>query len=173
MDLQDKEKMRKLSTRIDLKDIAKVETLDAFQEMLLNKREEQVIKSIDWDGRVATWLSSINKLFEEIKTWLKPFEEDGLLKIKDDKVIRLNEEFIGSYDAKRLDIYFGNDIVSLTPMGTLILGSHGRIDMTGPKGEIMIIEPEWDDWKFVRRTSKRETWEVNDESFKAIIQELV
>jgi hypothetical protein len=173
MDVNDKEKMRELTIPIDLKDIQKAERLDSFQEMLIDKQGEQEQKKVDWEARKSTWLKSIDNLYSNIKKWLAPFEKEGLLHIKDGKEVNLNEEYIGHYQAKRLDIYLGNDIISLTPRGTLIIGSYGRIDMRGPKGEIMIIEPEWDDWKFAKRTPKLETWDINEESFKAITQELV
>ena len=56
--------------------------------------------------------------------------------------MNLTDEYLGKYSAKRLDIYVGSEIISLIPRGTLIMGSNGRIDMRGPKGEIIALEPE-------------------------------
>ena len=150
-----------------------MEHIDSFEEFLQKKKQEEEKNKINWDERKSTWLKSIDQLYANIREWLKTFEEEGFIQIKDNKEISLNEEYIGQYQTKRLDIYLGNDIISLTPKGTLIIGSYGRIDMRGPKGEILIIQPDWEDWKFAKRTPKLETWNVNSESFKKIIQDLV
>lgn len=147
--------------------------IDSFEEFLQKKKQEEENNKINWDERKSTWLKSIDQLYANIKEWLKTFEEKGFIQIKDNKEISLNEEYIGQYQTRRLDIYLGNDIISLTPKGTLIIGSYGRIDMRGPKGEILIIQPDWEDWKFAKRIPKLETWNVNSESFKKIIQDLV
>lgn len=150
-----------------------MEQIDPFKEFLQKKKEEEGKDKIDWEERKSNWLTSIDSLYHNIKGWLNAFEDDGLIRVRDDKEITLNEEYIGPYQTRRLDIYLGNDIISLTPKGTLIIGSYGRIDMRGPKGEILIIQPEWGDWKFAMRTPKLETWNVNAESFKKTIQDIV
>lgn len=150
-----------------------MEHVDPFKEFLQKKKKEEVENKIDWDERKSKWLKSIDGLYHTIKGWLDAFEDDELIRIRDDKEITLNEEYIGQYQTRRLDIYLGNDIISLTPRGTLIIGSNGRIDMRGPKDEILIIQPDWGDWKFAKRTPKLETWDVNSESFKKVIQDLV
>jgi len=145
---------------------------DSFEEFLLKKKQEEEENKINWDERKSIWLKSIDELYANIKEWLESFEDQGFIQIKDDKEITLNEEYIGQYQTRRLNIYLGNDIISLTPKGTLIIGSKGRIDMRGPKGEVLIIQPDWNDWKFAKRTPKLETWDVNSESLKKIIQDL-
>ncbi len=150
-----------------------MEKIDSFEGFLKKKKEEEQENKINWEERKNKWLISINQLYDNIKTWLKPFEEQGLVIIKTEKTININEEYIGQYSTNRLDIYLGNDIVSLTPKGTLIIGSNGRIDMNGSKGEVMLIEQEWDDWKFAKRTPKLETWDVTEDSLKDILQDLV
>ena len=147
--------------------------IDSFDEFLKKKNQADENNIINWDERKATWLNSINFLYNEIRNWLKPFVEKNLIKIKDDKLIDITEEYIGHYNTNRLDIYLGNDIVSLTPKGTLIMGSYGRIDMSGSRGDIMLIEPDWNKWNFAKRTPKIETWDVTEDSFKDILQELV
>ena len=144
----------------------------SFQEFLKKKKQDNKKDQVDWDKRKSAWLKSIEKFYSNIKVWLTPFQTDGLIDIKE-KEIDINEEYIGYYKTKRLDIYLGNDIISLTPRGTLILGSYGRIDMRGPKGEKMIIEPEWEKWEFAIRTPKLKMWKITEESFKSAIQDIV
>jgi len=144
--------------------------IDSFEEFLIKKNKEDV--KIDWDKRREKWLHSIDNLYTEIKVWMAPFQKEGLLKISDEREINIIEEHIGRYQAKRLDLYLGNDIISLIPKGTRIYGYCGRIDMSGPKGEYMILEPKWGKWKITGRTSRSEPWDFTKESFKHIIKEI-
>ena len=45
--------------------------------------------------------------------------------------------------------------------------------MKGPKGEALIVEPSWNDWKFAVRVPRTKYWDLNEQSFKEAIQELV
>ena len=145
-------------------------TTEAFEDFLKKKKEED--PKIDWGNRKSQWIKSVNDLYNNIRKWLYPFEIQSLLKINIREIV-VSEEHIGTYKLNQLDIFLGNDVVSLVPRGTLILGSYGRIDMKGPKGDRLIIEPKWDEWKFVAKVNRRELWDVNDESFKSAIQDLV
>jgi|SRR6185437_1742590 hypothetical protein len=142
---------------------------EAFEDFLKKKKEED--KKVDWEGRRNKWIKTVNDFYNNIHKWLYPFVSQSLLQIKI-KEILVSEEYIGSYKLNRLDISIGNDVISLIPRGTLILGSYGRIDMKGPKGDKIIVEQKWNEWRFVTKTAKRELWDVNEESFKAAIQDL-
>ncbi len=144
--------------------------LNPFEEFLINKQKSQK-KKINWKKRKKNWLNSIDSLYSDIEEWLKPFIEKELMEIKRKK-LNLDEEYIGQYEVPLLDVYIGKDIISLKPKGTLILGSYGRIDMRGPKGEVMMIEQEWNNWIFAERTPKLETFGINEETFKSFIQKL-
>jgi len=172
MDSNDHKKMKELSTLINLDDILSVKLFDVFEKLLLKKTEEEEKNKVDWETRKITWLHSIDGFYKKINSWLSPLQKGGLLKIKE-KEIDLNEEYIGNYKTKRLEIYLGNDIVTFTPRGTLIIGSYGRIDMRGPKGEALIVEPEWNNWKFAKRTPKMKYFDVNELSFKEAIETII
>ncbi|MBF0182372.1 MAG: hypothetical protein HQM03_20340 [Magnetococcales bacterium] len=128
--------------------------IETLEELLKKKMEAEQIKSgteIDWDGRKKAWMNRINGLFDDIEEWLKPIQERNLLIVKKINSITLNEEYIGSYIAPILDMFAGTDRVSLTPIATLIVGSYGRIDMTGPKGrKVMLIISDTDSPATVR-----------------------
>ena len=150
----------------------KNENNDTFENFLFLKKQSQNKHPIDWEKRKGNWLQSLDILYSSIKNWMSPFLKKSLLDIKE-KEIELFEDYLGNYKVKQLDIYLGDDIISLTPRGTLIIGSYGRIDMRGTKGEIMIIEPEWNNWKFAKRTPRLETWDANEDSFKSAIKEVI
>ena len=143
----------------------------SFQEFLIEKNKES--DKIDWSDRKEKWLSSVDALFAIIKEWMEPFQKNNLIQIVDNNTININEEFIGNYEIKRLDLYVGKRLISLIPKGTLIYGFVGRIDMTGPKGDCMILEPKWGSWKISSRLPKTEPWNFTKESFEEIIKEII
>jgi len=165
--------MRSLATLFNIEEVEHVALFNHFEELLLKKKNESEEKKIDWIGRKNTWLKSINDLYENIDKWLKSHQENGLLEIKLGIKVHISEEYIGSYDAPVMEIIIGKDKIKLEPKGTLILGSYGRIDMKGPKGEIMIIEPEWNDWKFAQRSPKLQTWPIMSESFQEVLAKII
>jgi hypothetical protein len=143
---------------------------DPFEEFLKNKNKVET--KPNWEDRKKTWINSVNEFYTNIEDWLKPFVDKSLLKTEKKK-IQISEEFLGYYDINQFNIYLGNDVISLVPRGTYILGSFGRIDMRSNKGERLIVEQDWNDWKFVTKVNRRQLWEVNEDSFKAAIQDLV
>ena len=55
----------------------------------------------------------------------------------------LNEDNIGEYEVNVLSINIGSTKVTLTPIGTLLFGGKGRVDMIGPKGKVkFVLVPE-------------------------------
>lgn len=111
-------------------------------EELLRKKHEAECKSseneIDWEGRKDAWLRRINELFVDIEKWLKPHLDNRLLEIERTQSV-LNEQHIGSYSVPKIEMLAGTDRVSLSPVATLIVGSYGRIDMSGPKGRKLML----------------------------------
>lgn len=148
-----------------------MEQIDSFEEFLNRKKEQSKEQNINWEERKSIWIKSVDSLFSKIKGWLEPFEKQGLVVFKE-REIKCYEDYLGEYIIKKLDIFLGSDIISLVPKGTIILGSFGRIDMMGNDGDIMIIEPEWNEWKFARRTPMLKVWDLSEESFKAELQKL-
>ena len=51
-----------------------MEKIDSFEGFLKKKKEEEQENKINWEERKNKWLISINQLYDNIKTWLKPFE---------------------------------------------------------------------------------------------------
>lgn len=146
-----------------------MKNIDSFKEFLQKKKLEEK----PWVERKEKWLESVSNLYNNIANWFSPFIQEGLMVLKTDFSVTIIEEHIGQYSLKRLDIYIGSDIISLKPKGTLVSGYLGRIDMTGPKGVLMLVETEWNKWKFAKRTPKFEEWEVSEDSFVEAIKDII
>jgi hypothetical protein len=55
------------------------------------------------------------------------------------RLINLNEDYIGAYAAKQMILRIGRKEVDLVPIGTLIVGSKGRVDVIGPLGTAQLL----------------------------------
>lgn len=93
---------------------------------------------IDWEEQKREWLSRLDELYESISLYLKEYMNDGFVTMKHSPV-KLDEEYIGKYEANDLEIAIGPQIITLTPVGTLLVGSKGRVDVEGNAGTSRLV----------------------------------
>jgi hypothetical protein len=95
---------------------------------------------IDWQREKNEWLEQLDQLFAQITEYLGPYVTDGQIKIAYSP-IELNEENIGPYSAKEMIIAIGGKIIKLEPIGTLFIGTKGRVDVVGPfsRARLMLL----------------------------------
>lgn len=154
-----------------------------FEERLQQHVRDQRGDGIDWDRRRDAWQTRVGALMSDIKTWLAPAIKAGLLLV-DLSEESIAEEFIGNYSIPRLTIWAGDQQVSIRPRGTLILGSHGRVDIQGPRSKAMLIleypgdtsVPSWKrveeaKWYVWDSDTRRQLQGLSEESFKSIIMD--
>ncbi len=85
------------------------------------------------------WFRHLNKLFHNVeKVWLAEYVEQDKIQIKHSK-IEIYEEAIGMYVTKELQIFIGERVAKLTPIGTMLIGTRGRADLIGLNGSIKFI----------------------------------
>jgi hypothetical protein len=106
---------------------------DAFvKNQQLGKHESS---PIDWARERDEWLQYLNDLYKMIESYLEKYIRSGEIKCEY-STVTLNEENIGLYVARRMVIEIGRQKVVLTPIGTLLIGTKGRVDAVGPAGTI-------------------------------------
>jgi len=164
--------MKKYCTEINIDDVSTARPLDSFDLMLLKKQHQAEGKLGELESRKRQWKQSVETLFVSIRDWLEEYVDAKLLTIETVDST-LNEESIGVYTIPQLILRLGNETVTFAPKGTMIIGSFGRVDMEGPLGGVMLVELEWNQWKFARRTPRVQYWDVNEESMKSVIREIV
>jgi hypothetical protein len=93
---------------------------------------------IDWNKERDEWLAHLDTLYKRIEDLLGDYVKSGqiLLRYHD---VQLNEEDFGTYSARRLIIKIGGKEIVLEPIGTLLIGTKGRVDVTGPAGSTRIM----------------------------------
>lgn len=109
--------------------------LQAFINTKKKKTEEA---NVNWDKKRDDWLDLLKELYNNIEVWLGELEDNDVVSYKY-KNIKINEEYIGIYKTKKMIINIANEQISLEPIGTLLIGSKGRIDMTGKNGTVKLV----------------------------------
>jgi hypothetical protein len=169
-------------------------------ENLLDKHEADLAdKKFDWEKQKTEWLDFIKNFYDFVELWLNPYKNQGKVSYYY-KEAQITEEYIGTYDVKVMFIDFAGQRLTLQPIGTLLIGTKGRIDMDGPRGIVQFIladkdstgmkfhvsvfvngkaedkpkehkEPEWV-WKIVLREPRKIAYESFTESnfFDALME---
>jgi hypothetical protein len=94
--------------------------------------------SVDWVKERVEWLAYLNKLYRQIEEFLKPYSSKKLIHIEY-KEMHLDEESVGSYHTEIMVIKIGPQELTLTPKGTLLVGSKGRVDIIGALGKARLV----------------------------------
>ncbi|WP_400766409.1 hypothetical protein [Methylosinus sporium] len=94
--------------------------------------------SPDWTKERDEWLDQLRELYERIDGFLSEYVESSTIELRK-STVELNEEYIGAYTATRLTIVIGAQEIVLTPIGTLLIGSKGRVDVEGSAGNSRLV----------------------------------
>ncbi len=97
--------------------------------------------SIDWEKERDEWLTHLRRLYSMVESFLSKYVSSGQIRLEY-RSIDLNEENIGTYSAEQMILRIGRQEVDLVPIGTLLIGSKGRVDVIGPAGkaEMLLVD---------------------------------
>ena len=112
-----------------------IKDLQAF--IAAKKKKSEEVKEINWLKKRDDCLAKLNELYADIESWLKNLEKDVVSVNYVDKEI--NEEYIGIYNARKMILRIADEQVVLDPVGTLLIGAAGRVDMTGKNGQVKLV----------------------------------
>ncbi len=112
---------------------------ESFSLFLSAKEKDiKVDAKIDWEARKKAWLEYLNALYDLFSGCLMDFQHKGKLKVSKDS-IEIIEGNIGPYQADRMIIEFADEKIILKPIGTILIGAMGRVDMSGKYGSVKIV----------------------------------
>lgn len=111
------------------------EDFDAFVK---RQQAEDEKAGFDPQQQLREWLGYLNALYEQVEGYLKTYVESGTAKTER-RDVQLNEEFVGDYVAQKLFLTIGRSIVTFTPIGTMLIGAKGRVDVQGALGTARLI----------------------------------
>jgi len=109
-----------------------------FEDFL---NEEDVVVAIDWDEKKEFFLEKIEEFYNQLDSFLKPYND----KISVENVdYGINEERLGNYTVIKRILTIKGKKVTFTPIGTILIGAWGRIDMEGENGTVkFVLVPEY------------------------------
>jgi hypothetical protein len=126
----------------------------------------------------AWWIGALSGLYTDVEMWLEPLRQKGLVTCRKAPV-QLSEEKIGTYEAEEMLLEFGPEAIVLEPIGTLIAGARGRVDVfrRGARREqIMLIlggpkgQPRWEVWP---TRDPRQRKPLDQASFEGVLDTLL
>jgi hypothetical protein len=124
-----------------------------FKEFLESRRKEQpksLEKQVDWNARKAKWLNSIENLYKIVDDIIvKNLKDAGYNIVTKKEESRIFEDYIGAYSVSNYSIKTDQFEILLNPMGTIIIGAYGRVNMVLPKETVKLVLPNWNEWKIV------------------------
>ncbi|MGA3025364.1 MAG: hypothetical protein ABSF98_11375 [Bryobacteraceae bacterium] len=104
-----------------------------FAKFVESQQAADVDTDINWSDTRDEWLKDLDDLYQKIVEFLQEYIANHSITYSF-TAIDLTEENIGTYSAKRMDIKIGRQIVSLVPVGTVLIGCRGRVDVEGAAG---------------------------------------
>ena len=98
--------------------------------------EAEQAQSMDWPQKREDWKNCLDEFYKLALGFLQKY-------IKEEKIHitwatkRINEDYIGNYDVRSLEVSIGAAIkIHFDPIGTNLIGAKGRVDMHGPHGTV-------------------------------------
>jgi hypothetical protein len=93
---------------------------------------------INWDQQRLEWLHYLDVLYAALEGFLSSYIADKRIQVTHGTK-KIHEEYLGEYEAKTLQLTIGGNRIKLEPVGTLLIGAKGRVDMMGPHGSIKLV----------------------------------
>jgi hypothetical protein len=118
---------------------------DLFQK----KQKQTGGAGIDWDERRDKYIGAVDDLYHQIEQMLAEPVEKGTVKLQRRKK-EVSENYIGTYAINDLLLLIGDEQVRFSPRGRNIVGSSGRVDVIGERGEGILIVQIDGRWGFVQ-----------------------
>lgn len=118
--------------------------LSDFDQFLADQKADKA-KYGDLSERKAQWVRKIDVLYNQVRLLLESYQANGSMDFAL-SLSELHEEELGSYQAHSLTINLGASSVRFMPVGTMLLGSPGRVDLVGLRGSVrfVLVLPEMD-----------------------------
>lgn len=110
----------------------------SFDDFVNQQSKASEKGEVDWIAKLEDWKMHLSVFHKKVESFLESYIESGKLTLTK-RIIDLHEEYIGSYRVEALDITLGNTKITLTPIGTNLIGAKGRVDMKGPRGTVKFV----------------------------------
>ncbi len=109
---------------------------DTFVQQQQTDAEE--FAGFDPKRQLQEWYDYLDLLYKKISLFMKQYVNADTASITYDN-ITLTEDFSGSYSIRRMLLKIGRSAITFTPIGTMLIGSKGRVEVQGPRGGARLI----------------------------------
>ncbi|GHT83015.1 hypothetical protein FACS1894137_03100 [Spirochaetia bacterium] len=109
-----------------------------FDEYIISNTKDES-KGINIEKELREWKACLDELYNTIeKVWMKDYISKNKVQVVTGTK-KIYEEFSGEYEVRTLNIVFAGKTVSLNPIGTMLVGAKGRVDLIGKNGTVVLI----------------------------------
>lgn len=110
-----------------------------FDEFVQQQQKDaEKIADFDPKRQLQEWYEHLDQLYKRIHSFMERYIGSNTAYITFDE-ITLTEEFSGSYPIRRMLLKIGRSAITFTPLGTMLIGSKGRVDVQGPRGGARLV----------------------------------
>lgn len=96
------------------------------------------VAGFDPKRQLQEWYDYLDLLYKKISLFMEQYVNANTASITYDN-ITLTEDFSGSYSIRRMLLKIGRSAITFTPIGTMLIGSKGRVEVQGPHGGARLI----------------------------------
>jgi hypothetical protein len=93
---------------------------------------------VNWQEMKIWWIKAVHDLFDEIDAWLRSLINTGSVK-SFRPLTQLTEQDLGRYDIESLELQLASRKLTFRPVGTMLIGAFGRIEVSGPNGNAVLL----------------------------------
>jgi hypothetical protein len=98
---------------------------------------QQAPEDIVWDEVRDEWLKALDSLHDQVVRFLADYVPSSISYQFHE--IEMTEPDVGTYQAKVMNIKIGRQHVAIVPVGTMLWGCKGRVDVRGSSGQAQIL----------------------------------
>ena len=108
------------------------------QRFAERQQKDDAENVVDWNEMKRWWVGTVHGLFDQIDGWLHSLIQSGSVQsIR--KTTQLTEEDLGRYDVESLELVLASRKLTFEPIGTMLIGAFGRIEVSGPNGKAVLL----------------------------------
>lgn len=109
-----------------------------FDSFVQKQQDKKTELNEFWGRERDQYIDYVNKAYEAIEEFLADWTSNGSVTIQyhDHEI---HEENTGVYNVRKCIIAIGSKFIALTPIGTQLIGTKGRIDISGVFGRSRMI----------------------------------
>lgn len=143
-----------------------------FSDFLERKKAEYKEEEVNWMDTKKEWIEQLNCFMKKIDGWLEEQQKTGTLSVKEMDVT-LQEEHLGEYIAPSRELSIGNKKIQIKPIGRLIIGARGRVDIYSAYERYILLYLQDRDWVYRKEADRGQLHRFTKENLERIIEDVL